>query len=70
MPKLNLSVHPGLKARLDLLSKKFDLPQAELVRLALKNGLPLLEQVLEMEEKLINQIREYRDKMTKRDSGL
>ena len=63
MPKLNLSVSPGLKSRLEALSGKYALPQAEMVRLVLKTGLPLLELVLEMEGKLIEEIRRYRSKM-------
>jgi hypothetical protein len=62
MPKLNLSVSPGLKSRLDALSGKYALPQAELVRLVLKTGLPLLELALEAEVKLIEAIRLYRSK--------
>ena len=67
MPKLNLSIHPGLKNKLDTFSRKYALPQAELVRLVLKTGLPLLELVLETEGKLIEEIRQYRSKM---DSSL
>jgi len=62
MPKLNLSIQPQLKNRLDTLSRKYALPQAEIVRLVLQSGLPLLELALEAEVKLIEAIRLYRSK--------
>ncbi len=62
MPKLNLAIGPQLKNRLDTLSRKYALPQAEIVRLTLQSGLPLLELALESEVKLIEAIRLYRSK--------
>jgi|GEM_PF-3850773 len=69
MAKLNLSVPGHLKARIDRLALKFNLPQAEIVRLGLKSGLPLLEQVLEAEERLLAEIRLYRSQASNRQPG-
>ncbi len=62
MPKLNLEVPIQLKSKIDALAKDFNLPQAVLVRLILKTGLPLLQQILEAEQSLLLEIRNYRNR--------
>lgn len=60
MPKLNLDIHPLLKKRLDIISRKYGLPKAEIVRMVLKTGLPLLEGILEAQAGIVKEVVEFR----------
>jgi len=69
VPRLNFRIHPQLKQRLDTVSERYGLPQAEIVRLVLKVGLPLLEGILEAEQSLIRELLLYQNTKLKVESS-